>query len=74
MFARGGSWGKMFFRKEKRERVAFCLAKWFDKVERDKLHCLTDIGVAFERLGLDDKSWRKYGNLANWRIYTRICM
>lgn len=84
MFPRRRSHGEKCFSEKKRkereeererERVAFCLAKrnWFDKVERDKLHCLSDIGVAFERLERDDKSWRrKYGNLANLRIYSNL--
>ena len=65
--------GKNVFPGKKRERElhfvwqsATGLIKW----NSDKLHCLTDIGVAFERLGRGDKSRRKYGNLANSRIYT----
>lgn len=70
-FYGGESWGKMFFRKEGERELHFVwqsatgLIKW----NSDKLHCLTDIGVAFERLGRGDKSRRKYGNLANSRIY-----
>lgn len=75
LYFHGGVMGKNVFQKRKRgrerKRVAFCLAKcnWFDKVVRDKLYCLTDIGVAFERLGRGDKSWRKYGNFWQTRGY-----
>lgn len=64
----GGSWGKMFFEKRERERElhfvwqsATGLIKW----NSDKLHCLTDIGVAFERLGRGDKS--REGSMEIWQ-------
>lgn len=67
---REGHGEKCFSKKRERElhfvwQSATGLIKW----NSDKLHCLTDIGVAFERLGRGDKSRRKYGNLANSRIY-----
>lgn len=53
---------------EKRERElhfvwqsATGLIKW----NSDKLHCLTDIGVAFERLGRGDKS--REGSMEIWQ-------
>lgn len=58
----------MFFEKRERERElhfvwqsATGLIKW----NSDKLHCLMDIGVAFERLGRGDKS--REGSMEIWQ-------